>query len=245
LKIIGKGNDISDPAHFGNSMAICYGDLGFFLAYDLLASQLSNKSYYLRVLSEISDSLTHMVLGEIEDVWLSDTQADVGLDKIISCYQAKTANYSVSLPLTLGAIISNKSDNIINKLKNIGMNIGTLFQIRDDDLNLISDNKKTGKSNGSDIISNKKTLLWYFANSILKGDNRKYFHSLYQKENIDSDQLDKLISIYKDNNIFGKIENYKIKLKDQTLRELDALDINKNSKVILENLLEYTLKKEI
>ena len=57
------------------------------------------------------------------------------------------------------AIISQKNISKRNKLKNIGMNIGLLFQIVDDLIDFKGDYKIVGKPTRSDIKKGKATLV--------------------------------------------------------------------------------------
>lgn len=70
-------------------------------------------------------------------------------------YREKTASYTFELPLRLASIVSDSQDS--RKLAEIGRNLGVLFQIRDDHIELFS-NGETGKPDLSDIMQNKKTV---------------------------------------------------------------------------------------
>ena len=58
-----------------------------------------------------------------------------------------------------GAIMGGADDEIVKALYEYGRMIGTAFQIQDDYLDVISDEKDLGKPVGSDIAKGKMTLM--------------------------------------------------------------------------------------
>ena len=59
----------------------------------------------------------------------------------------------------IASLISDKYEENVNELKKLGRNLGVIFQIQDDILELETDSKNMGKGTFSDIQRNKKTIL--------------------------------------------------------------------------------------
>ena len=95
----------------------------------------------------------------MQDVAASQTVKRLSEDDILSVYRYKTARYTFSLPLVAGAKLARASDTDLAVLDSLGEDIGIMFQIRDDELNLLGDPQITGKSKGSDVREHKQTLL--------------------------------------------------------------------------------------
>ena len=59
----------------------------------------------------------------------------------------------------IASLISDKYEENVNELKKLGRNLGVIFQIQDDILELESDSENMGKGTFSDIERNKKSIL--------------------------------------------------------------------------------------
>jgi geranylgeranyl diphosphate synthase type II len=73
--------------------------------------------------------------------------------------ECKTAHYTTSTPLILGAIIARADERELEILKKIGLKLGYAFQIQDDILNLEGEEVQYGKETGGDIFEGKRTLI--------------------------------------------------------------------------------------
>ena len=65
----------------------------------------------------------------------------------------------VSVAAQLGALIGNAAPSDLEALRRSGEYIGRAFQIQDDLLDIIADEKEFGKTIGSDLVEGKKTFL--------------------------------------------------------------------------------------
>ena len=71
----------------------------------------------------------------------------------------KTASYTVTGPLALGAHLAGASDTRVAQLAQYGRPLGIAFQLRDDLLGVFGDSSATGKPVGNDIRQGKRTAL--------------------------------------------------------------------------------------
>lgn len=137
----------SKNQELANSLAICNGDVGFFIAWEIL-SDIPNLN--LKILQIFAKEFGLVCIAQMTDV---DPSKKSG-EEILNLYRYKTARYSFLLPLTLAATLVNQKS---EDLEEIGENIGILFQIRDDWLDINGDPEKTGKQS-TDIEDQKQTL---------------------------------------------------------------------------------------
>lgn len=142
-----------DEAHFGLSQAINLGDLSIVSAYRLL-SQIHQPE----IIHYISEELTAVMLGQMQDVSGGHIPSRLTKEDIFSLYKYKTARYTFSLPFTVGAMLAKTDAKTISDLVKLGENFGLLFQIRDDELGCAGSVAVTGKPIGSDAANNKQTL---------------------------------------------------------------------------------------
>ena len=166
--------------HFANSMALCIGDLGFFLANQLILENYKTSSHLNKVFSYYNDMVIKTINGELLDVFLP-YQEEHGkhaenLEKqIMRIYTLKTAWYSVIGPFCLGLTLAGAEKEKIDEFEKILLDGGIAFQIKDDLLGVYGDENTTGKT-ASDIKEFKQTLLYsYTLKTKYKDDLLKYY----------------------------------------------------------------------
>jgi geranylgeranyl diphosphate synthase type II len=96
----------------------------------------------------------HMELG-----WVLGKRWDLGVEDYYEMCTRKTSWYTVASPCRLGAIVAGAGEGVLEELKDFGINLGIAFQIQDDTLNLVGDQKKYGKAKSDDILEGKRTLI--------------------------------------------------------------------------------------
>ncbi|WEL23316.1 polyprenyl synthetase family protein [Candidatus Nanohalovita haloferacivicina] len=134
------------------NLAICAGDISYFTAYEII-SQASNLDS--EALSEFSSTFARVGVGEMSDIVLSGRLETVE-DEVLEIHRNKTACYTFAMPLKIASILAEGPE--LEKLHEIGMKMGVLYQIRDDHLDIFSNEDDTGKPVASDIQEGKKTL---------------------------------------------------------------------------------------
>jgi geranylgeranyl diphosphate synthase, type II len=71
----------------------------------------------------------------------------------------KTGWYSFIHPARIGALVAEPEGLELDAFNRFGYFLGTAFQIQDDVLNLVGDQKKYGKEIGGDLLEGKRTLI--------------------------------------------------------------------------------------
>ncbi len=156
----------------GADLTIVAGDVMYAMALDAflavkekpIRKELALKKLILAALFTGSGEFIELLLG-------AKPIQKVSKEEIYKIYDYKTANYTFSSPLTMGAILAGASKNQINKLFKYGIYLGRAFQIKDDIIGIFSHESEIGKSNLTDLKEEKKTLLlWYACNNACKKD---------------------------------------------------------------------------
>ncbi len=145
----------TDFERFGESMAINAGDLCFFMAYELMGQIPGESNTVLRL---VSRQYQDVVAAQMQDVSVSHIPTSLTKDDVLSLYLHKTARYSFSLPLKIGALLAHAGKQAVDELDTLGECLGILFQMRDDELSVKGDSTVTGKPTGSDQKNRKQTL---------------------------------------------------------------------------------------
>ena len=164
----------NSPKDTAVSFALCIGDLAYFYAYELLAS-----IKHPEISKITSESLSRVAQAQMQDIHFGSSEKLPTKEEILALYHYKTGDYSITLPMTLGALLSGASEETIRHINLFGKNLGIAFQLIDDRLNLFGDSLVSGKPVGSDILEKKKTLYYYLISQTPEG------RELVQSKNID------------------------------------------------------------
>jgi len=121
----------------------------------LLGDQLT-----FRVLEEFKRLCMETVEGQAMEInWVTSKRYDLVEDDYYRMAGKKTSWYTIITPFRVGAVIAEASEKLVDELIDFGWKLGIAFQIQDDLLNLIGEEKKYGKEIGGDIAEGKRTLM--------------------------------------------------------------------------------------
>ncbi len=139
----------------GEAAGILAGDLALNAALLALLSVPASGAP-VRLATAALAAIERTIQGELLDV-RSETLAPAQSDPV-HVAALKTAPYSVTLPLTLGAIAAGAHDpDLLDALEQVGSSFGIAYQLCDDDLGLFGSTAVTGKSTLSDLRDGKRT----------------------------------------------------------------------------------------
>jgi len=133
---------------FGEAIALLAGDALLVSGFDLIIKNSEvkeiKKQSILKIIKETSfyTGTENMLGGQVEDVTLKNE--DVTKEDLINLYMKKTAAL-ICLSIRAGAILSGANQRQLKALTKYGKNIGLAFQIVDDMLDIMQDQRDTGK----------------------------------------------------------------------------------------------------
>ncbi|MBI9012011.1 MAG: polyprenyl synthetase family protein [Clostridiales bacterium] len=143
---------------YGEAMAILAGDGLLNFAYELMTEvSLKKNSYnYLKAMKEISKAAGHqgMVGGQVADCL---SEGKVGTKETLEYIQLNKTSALLTCALTAGGCIAGVSEMTLNDLRKLGTAVGLAFQIKDDILDIESNESVLGKPIGSDEKNRKLT----------------------------------------------------------------------------------------
>jgi geranylgeranyl diphosphate synthase, type I len=143
---------------FGLSAAILLGDLALVWADDIIATADLPVDAQLRVRRIWSAIRTEVLGGQYLDIVAESSGAEtVASAMTVNVY--KTASYTISRPLQLGATAAADRPEVLDAFHELGTSLGVAFQLRDDVLGVFGDPAVTGKPSGDDLRSGKRTVL--------------------------------------------------------------------------------------
>jgi isopentenyl-diphosphate delta-isomerase type 1 len=154
----GDGDGRSDEAAwFGTSAAILAGDLAYVWA-DQLFDAIGHGPSAARARAVFHQLRSEVIAGQYLDLRIS-AEARPAERAARRVALLKSARYTVTRPLQLGAALGQGSAELDQALHAYGDAVGTAFQLRDDVLGVFGDPGRTGKSDVDDLREGKRTLL--------------------------------------------------------------------------------------
>lgn len=147
---IRRGN-ASANALWGSEASVLVGDFLFSKSFSLMVGDGD-----LRVLQVISGAATQLAEGEMQEL-INTSDLSLAEDRYIWIVTRKTAAL-ISAACRVGAILGGVGLEKEASLGDFGLNLGIAFQLVDDTLDYISDEKEFGKTIGIDLRDGKVTL---------------------------------------------------------------------------------------
>ncbi|MCX7984547.1 MAG: polyprenyl synthetase family protein [Bacteroidetes bacterium] len=175
------------------SIAILTGDVLLALAYRHLLGTKSPRIH------EIVQSFTNGVITICEGQALDkefETRSRVYVNEYITMIEKKTGKlFSVSMEI--GAIIGSGKPDIVTILREYGTCIGRAFQLQDDLLDIVGDEKEFGKAIGSDLQEGKRTFLLLEAMRRAKGKQKEALKRVFERK-VQRREVEKYRKIYEE-----------------------------------------------
>ncbi|MEN2997466.1 MAG: polyprenyl synthetase family protein [Brevinematia bacterium] len=234
---------MSKSYHLGESVGICVGDISFFLAFMSL-SRVREKLLLDKILLKFSEEMLMVGMGQIKDVVVSGQRGIPSEEEIVNIYRYKTARYSFSLPLGLGAILSKQDQSVISLLEEIGEYVGIIFQIQDDKIGLVGDSSVTGKPRGSDIKENKKTIYYHYLMSLATEGEKNLLERIFGNPYVTPEDVNFVISMCEKYEIFGVVDEKVRYFANIAKEKILSIPAEEEYKGCLLELLEYNLNRD-
>ena len=153
----------SGNAIWGDSLAIMAGDYLLARASEVAARHLGNESVLL-----LATTYAELVQGQTLELQL-DGDLSHGPDDYFRVVGGKTASL-IRTSARIGALAADAPRDLIDALSEWAWELGVVFQITDDALDLVATDDFLGKPAGSDIREGKYTLPLLYALASDQGD---------------------------------------------------------------------------
>jgi geranylgeranyl diphosphate synthase type I len=240
---------------YGDRYAITAGDMVHAISWKIAkdaASRLGPKrgdAYF----DKFYDMMIVTHQGQYLDVRLTREVKDITkftIEDYFESIHAKTAYYSVYGPMQCGAIIAGADKETIEGIKEYGVPAGNAFQIKDDILDCIADEKQLGKNIGTDIRDGVKTLLLWYAVQNASQEQLNKLKAIYAKDRNEKteEEVRWVIDLFKELKLPEMAQDYANKLIDQAVdifkRKTASLP-DSNIKNIAMESIGYAAKRSV
>jgi len=176
--------------------AILSGDVMMGIAYRLLINEVKDSPRALEILSKFTQGLIDVCEGQAQDLEFQQTPI-VSMEEYLSMIEMKTARL-IELSAIIGALFANANEQQITALHTYANHLGIAFQVQDDVLDLLADNKEFGKVIGQDLLEGKKSYFIVRAFECIKeGPDALFIQTYIQDKGISKEQIPMAIDIFK------------------------------------------------
>jgi octaprenyl-diphosphate synthase len=218
-----------------SKVAVLFGD--YLLARGLLLA-VRKKDYDL--LEIISDASREMSEGELLQIQKSRS-LNIDIDTYYEVIRKKTATLIASCT-ACGAKASGASQSVVDKVYNLGIQIGMAFQIKDD-LFDYQDHGVIGKPTGNDIKEKKFTLPLIYALNQAEPGRRKSMIRQIKNGNRSQKVVNEVVRFVND---MGGIDFANRKMQEFKLSALESLNDFPASPArdAMKDLVEFTVSRK-
>lgn len=227
-------------AKWDENLAILSGDGLFARALAQLDPYVADAELYARIMPMILQAVTIVCEGQALDMEF-ESREDVELSEYLTMVEKKTAHL-LAVSARVGAVIAGtkKAEELL--VEKIIRELGIVFQIQDDLLELTSDSESMGKTLGSDLVKQKKTYPYLFAKQELDQMEWNKFLESISVRYIEQHGVHAARKILEDNFIFDRIREH-ITLRHVTIQEL-IKELPGGSQEIFNGMIEFIMDRK-
>ena len=147
---------------YGEAFAILAGDGLLNMAFEtaLKAFELSGNAEDLKpglFMGTAKAGMYGMIGGQTADIAAEEKQ-QITTEELLFIHENKTAAL-IQASMMIGAILAGASEREVERIEKCAYNVGIAFQIQDDILDIVGDEKELGKPVGSDAKNHKQTYV--------------------------------------------------------------------------------------
>ena len=220
-------------ARWNNETSVLFGDYLFTHSFHL-ASSLAT-TYACRRIGRATNIVCEGELSQIKERGNLDLTEDVYF-KIID---GKTAELT-ALCGHLGACYAQADPAIVTAMEQYGRSLGLAFQIADDVLDLMGNERKTGKSLGSDLQKQKMTLPLIRLLKTTSSQEASEIRQILSRP--DESTRNRLIPYFERSDAFDYTNKRAKSLSQDARRQLELLP-NTPAKRILSEIAEFAVQR--
>lgn len=208
---------------YGKEYAVYIGDYLFCICFKILAQTASLQSIQMD-----SRAMSRICLGEVEQL-NSRFDTEVSVKNYLRRIAGKTAEL-FSLSLYIGAAESECSTKLAKTFHRIGHNIGMAFQIIDDILDYVGDEKSVGKDQVKDIREGIYNLPLIYALEKRPID----LLTLLEKQTYKEEDLVEVIRLVREHKGIEKAQKLAQKYTEKAFKEIKKLPENEYKNILIE-----------
>lgn len=225
---------------FGMPVAILAGDVLFSKAYQIISNSNLPASAVTQLILRLATACVDVCEGQLLDIKMAQEKRIPSQSEYIKMISKKTAAlFDVSC--AMGAICATQNKNDITNLSNFGKNLGIAFQITDDLIGVMGDQKITKKPVGNDLREGKKSLPILMALNSAKGKDKKMILKSFGNTRASKTDLKNSVEVIKTLGIENSVRIQALKYAEHAEKSLKKYSgVAKNELI---DLLDFVVKR--
>ena len=180
---------LTNHKQFDEATAILAGDSLFLDPYGLIAQADLQPSIALALIADLSQASGSfgMVAGQMLDI--EGEEQTLTLDQVYTIHSHKTGKL-LAFPFKAAGLLAQQASAILAQLEEVGLLVGTAFQVRDDILDVTASFEELGKTPQKDVAAQKATypsLLGLEQSYSILNDSLDKAGAIFHKLEVDRD----------------------------------------------------------
>lgn len=189
------------------------------------------------------DEVVNVSFGQALDIhWHKNQTLDVDLNKYLEMVRLKTGSL-MRMSMRMAAAIGDQNKDTMRSVKEYSESIGMAFQIKDDILDIQTDDEKFGKSYGNDITEGKMSLPVVYALKNSTKAEKEELRLILQKHTRDKRLIDRAISIIHSTGAVEQADHFAEELVDEAWKKLEKHIKDGKALNNLKELTFYLIKR--
>lgn len=202
-----------------SNVAILVGDELLALAFRTLLRTQSNRIHDITKI--FTEGVVEVCEGQAYDKDF-EMKKNVSLDDYLLMIKKKTGKL-ISVSTELGALVGGGTDLYVQALRKYGERVGRAFQIQDDCLDIMADERELGKTVGSDLQEGKRTFLFLEALRKAKGKDKQLLLSVSKNGSLSRRKLQEFRRIFRETGALDSAHAWITRDLSEAKRELEYL----------------------
>ncbi len=227
---------------WGNQIVILTGDFLYSNALKLAVAQKNQK-----IMEALSEATTRMTEGEILQLHKTG-DPDITRDEYFEIISAKTG-VLISAACRIAGILANQPEEKEMALSRFGMKTGIAFQLADDVLDYVAEQKDLGKRLGKDLEEGKITMPLIYLLKTASEQERIEIRELIKGQGAkgkgqgSNNGLNRILELFSKYNAIEESLKVARSLVDEAKSELDIFHASRQKDALL-IMAEYAMQRE-
>ncbi len=209
-----RGNRSANSV-WGNQASVLVGDFFFAKSFSVMVGSES-----LKILKILSDTTTQLAEGEILQL-INTCDLEVDETRYLQVVRDKTA-ILIAAACQVGGVLAGATSEQELALREFGLEIGTAFQLMDDALDYVADQKDFGKEKGHDLFEGKMTLPLIHAYGQSSKKQKSEVSRIVEAEELTAPDLDYICRLIDSK---GGIDYTRLKARERIEKAKNLLNI--------------------
>jgi geranylgeranyl diphosphate synthase type II len=184
----------------------------------------------------------------VELSWVHNKRWDLNRQDYFGMCRKKTAWYTCMTPAWTGALIAGADIKYKEVIFDFGMDLGIAFQIQDDVLNLIGDEKIYGKEIGGDLWEGKRTLITIDLMKKANEFEKKFLKSVFDMPRVDKQKanIDEIMRLIRHYGCIDSAMTTSIELATKARQSFTRLDgaIDESQRRIILEMIDFMIDRK-